>query len=154
MVSLNNAFSSVHASNVSATEPIPTTDGTPFGSHLLATRQAYTSIEPSWNLPIYNLTPQANMTWTDNTPAWTSNMNYTSRIASPEEIYRYAASTGPPVFAQQNSVYNQSREALPSAYGYSLDSSYEHYAVSPNQTPGMPSVSLPISSSYFQGRYA
>jgi hypothetical protein len=118
----------------------------------VATQQPYTSIEPSWNPPAYDPPPHVNMTW--NVPGWASDLNYASRVASPSEVYRYATPTGPPVFAQHPIAYYQSREVLPNADHYNLGSPYEHYTVSPSQTPGVPGVSLPISTLYFQGHYS
>jgi hypothetical protein len=151
MLPSDSAFHSIHPSDACAAGPIPIPNATSFGNHLLATQQLYSSIHPSWNTPPYDTPPHVNMTW--NVPPWTPSMDYTPQAASRAETYQYTAPTGPPVFAQHTSSYHQSRESLPSADHYVLGSPYEHYTVSPSQTPGIPSVSLPTSSSYFQGHY-
>jgi hypothetical protein len=151
MLSSNSDFAPLQSSSAPAIGSVQPTTTASFNSQMSATTQTYTPFGSSWTAPIYDPPPPANMTW--NMPTWMPSIDYSSRVASRPETYHYTAPSGPPVFAQNTSPYHPARELVPNADHYVLSSSYGHYNASHSQTPGVPSVSLPPSSSYCQGHY-
>jgi hypothetical protein len=149
----NSEFVTMSTSGTIALGPAPAATTASFDTHLLPTTQAYSPYPSPWNSTLYDPPPAPSMTW--NVPTWMSSTDYSPRVVPRPENFHFSPPLGAsqPVFEQTPSPYHHPRELVVSANHYGLGSPYGHYNVSPSQTPGVPSVSLPTLSSYFQGHY-
>jgi hypothetical protein len=150
MLPTNNDFASISSSSTTALGPAPVASTASYDTHMLPTTQTYSPFESSWNSHIYHPPPQPNMAYT---PAWPPSIDYSSRLTPRPENFQFSPPLAQPAFEQATSPYHHPRELVPNADQYVLGPHYGHYTGSQSQTPGIPSVSLPTPSSYFQGHY-
>ncbi|KAF1845332.1 uncharacterized protein K460DRAFT_311606, partial [Cucurbitaria berberidis CBS 394.84] len=144
----NNDIGSRSSSSASVSDSIQAASAASFDSHLLGTTQAYAAFGPNWNAPLYSPPPPLNMSpW--NISPWMSNIDGTPRVPSRPEVIPHTTPSGPPVFTQAHASSQQPRELLSDPNYYTFGSSFG----SESQTPGIPNVSLPISSPYYLGLY-
>lgn len=144
----NREFGPRTSTTATTSDPILVASDASFDSRLLATTQEYTVFSQPWNAPLYSPSPPVNMSSWDFSP-WTPSLSFTSHINSRSEMLQYSTPSGPPVFAQPHLPSQQTRDLLSSTDHYVLGSSYGLQS----QAPGVPNVSLPISSPYHQGLY-
>jgi hypothetical protein len=148
MVPSNDDFASLSSSSTVALGSAPRPGLPSYDSHLLPTTQPFVSFEHSWHTQLYTSSPPG----LSYTPTWMSSaIEYGSRLAPRQETYSFSPPTVQAIFDPATSPYHRPREVLPNVDSYVLDSPYEHYRQS--QISSTPSVSLPQSSSYFQGHY-
>ncbi|CAO2655820.1 Nn.00g046230.m01.CDS01 [Neocucurbitaria sp. VM-36] len=149
MLSSNDNFRPTSSSGAPITESILAASATSFDNHHLSTTQTYPALGPIWNTPLYPPPQPLNMSpW--NIPPWMPDIECTPRGASRSDALHYTAPTGPPVFAQAHVPSQQPREPLSDASYYAFGSAFGSHV----QTPGIPNVSLPTSSSYYQGVFS
>lgn len=146
-------FAPMNATSTVGFGPAQTASTTSFESHLVPTTHAYSPYESSWNTPLYDPPPPANMTW--NVPAWAPSIEHSPRLAPRPDHFHFSPPLGvaQPFFEQTPSPYHHPRQLVPNGGHYALSPAYEHYNGSQSQMAGIPSVSLPTPSSYFQGHF-
>ncbi|OAL52364.1 hypothetical protein IQ07DRAFT_369354 [Pyrenochaeta sp. DS3sAY3a] len=127
-------FASMSSTSATVSDPILAASAASFDSHLLATSQAYSGYETTWNAPIYSPPPPVNMsTW--NIPPWMPSIDYSPRVAPRPEAYQYSPPATQPVFEQTHTPLRQPRELLSNTDMFAFGS----YA-SQSQTSGMPNM--------------
>jgi hypothetical protein len=145
----NSDFTSMSSSSTTVSHPVAAaTPATVNSGHHPALTHPYTAFTSNWNAPIYSPPPPANIAWTVPSP-WTSGIDYPARIAPPPDIYRYIPPPSQPVFEQAHTPVRQPQQFLSISDLYDFSSTYAPESQAFND----PNVSLPTSSSYYQGRY-
>jgi hypothetical protein len=145
----NSNFTSMSSSSTPASHPVAAaTSVTVNSGHHPAPTHPYAAFPAIWSAPIYSPPPATNIAWNVPSP-WMSSMDYPTRVAPRPDIHRYIPPPSQPVFEQAHTPLQQPQEFLSTSDFYGFSSTYAHHS----QASGDPNVSLPTSSSYYQGRY-
>jgi hypothetical protein len=146
---VNSDFLSMSSSSTTASHSIAVaTSATVNSVHHPAPTHPYAAFQPNWSAPIFSPPPAANIAWTVPSP-WMSGMDYPTRHAHRPDIYPFIQPPSQPVFEQAHTPLQQPQQFLPIPDFYGFGSTYAPQS----QAPSDPNVSLPTSSSYYQGHY-
>jgi hypothetical protein len=145
----NSDFISMSSSSTAVSHPVAAaTPASVNSGHHPAFTHPYAAFPPSWSPPIYSPPPPANIAWTVPSP-WMSGIDYPARVAPRPDMYRYIPPPSQPVFEQAHTPLQQPQEFLTTSDLHGFSSTYGPQS----QVSSDLNVSLPTSSSYYQGRY-
>lgn len=151
MLHSNRDFTPVTASSTAALGHGLVASTAPLDAHILPTTPAYPPFASPWSSPVYDPPPPANMTW--GIPTWAP-VEYSPRPTPRSDNFPLSPPIGQMFFEQASGTYHPPRQIALNSDHYGLASTYGHYNDGPqNQTPGISNVSLPASSSHFQGHF-